>query len=352
MRLIIRFFSSISLSVALSIVICLTAAYGSIVVVKNPEFYASIDGTVLFPFLFGAGLDNPGPLVWIYCMILLVFLFAINTVVCTVNSIVLIFRAKRPLMSLFPHVIHAGFVVALIGHLIGSSFGFKTSGTIVYKGGLTPVPHVEGLFIRLDELNIKTTDRGDIESLGTHVTLLSNGNEVISREIRLNSPLVYKGVAFYHADQGAAPTGLILQVDGTEIKTGFSGSFSTRNGEVFTLGPVYPDFALDGVAGAYSRSGEFRNPHIEITSSDGEKAYLNISEPGRDTILSGAGITLKDYVMAEYAVLTINKDPGIMFIVIGSAILTIGMVLLMLFRGERMELVRKKEIFPSVENNT
>ncbi len=342
MKTIIKFFSSIWLGVLLSILICLTAAYGSIVVVKNPEFYSSIDGTVLFPFLFSAGLKNPELLAWIYVLMLLVALFAVNTVVCTINSIALILRVKKPLMSLFPHIIHVGFAVALTGHLVGSSFGFKTTGTIAYKGIAVPVPNAKGLFVRLDEINIKTSLTGNIESLGTHVTLLRDGAEILSQEIRLNSPLIYKGIAFYHADQGAMPTGLVLQVNDEEIKTGFSGKFSTNRGDVFTIGPVYPDFEFDSVMGAYSRSSEFRNPHVEITSSDGRKAYLNISETGRDTVLSGAGIRLKDYIRTEYAVLTINRDPGIALIVLGSAILTIGMLLLIFFQRERMELVRKK----------
>ena len=40
--------------------------------------------------------------------------------------------------------------------------------------------------------------------------------------------------------------------------------------------------------------------------------------------------------------LTINKDPGITYIIIGSIVLVAGMALLLFFRGERAELVRQR----------
>ena len=48
-------------------------------------------------------------------------------------------------------------------------------------------------------------------------------------------------------------------------------------------------------------------------------------------------------MMEEYAVVAINKDPGIWFIIAGSLILTIGIVLIFLFRGGRAELIRKTQ---------
>ena len=57
-------------------------------------------------------------------------------------------------------------------------------------------------------------------------------------------------------------------------------------------------------------------------------------------------IRLVDYKMTPYVVLTINRDPGIWFIIIGSLVLVTGMALLLLMRGSRAELVQRGDSRP------
>jgi hypothetical protein len=137
-----------------------------------------------------------------------------------------------------------------------------------------------------------------------------------------------------------------------ELAVDFGSSFTLKGGAVYTLGEVYPDFALDSDGTPYSRSPEFANPYVEIISGvdrggdrGGDREFLPVSYPGRSVTFGEAPnavtIRLADYKMVPYVILTINKDPGIGLIIAGSLVLVAGMVLLLLFRGERAELVRK-----------
>jgi len=337
-----KFFTSVKLTIALAVLICLDAAWGSILSVRSPGFSRALDQFILLPWLLSKGPEHLSLSLWIYILVFLMALFTVNTVVCTVDKVYAIIRAERPWQSFFPHIVHIGFMVALVGHLAGSTGGFRSFGTAVMQGESVAVPYVEGLKVRLDGVEMERSPSGEVESLKTSITLLEGGSEVKSGVIEVNGPLVYNGVAYYQMDQGRTPTGFVLDIGGTPLRLNMNEPARTPDSTEYRLGDMYPDFALDPDGRPLSRSENFSNPYIEVLSSSGQAAYLPIGAPGGSATLDGKAVTLKDYIISTYVVLTINKDPGIWFIIIGSSILVVGMVLLLFFRGERGELVRQK----------
>lgn len=341
MKTLWRFFSSVKLTIVLAVVICIVAAWGSLLAVKHQSFYRFLDGVILLPWLIEKGAPYLKFTGWIYLLIFLTAVFALNTVVCTMDRVYAVVKTRMPLQAFFPQIVHIGFLIALLGHLAGSVAGYKSSGNMLFKDVPTPVPHEDGLFMRLDDVQTRTDEGGELASVRTRVTLLRDGQAVTTDDIGINSPMLYKGTAFYHIDAGSSPTGIVLDAGGVKTQAGFNGSFKTLDGNEYKLGTVYPDFATDSSGGAFSRSQEFRNPYVEITGR-GQKAYLFIGKPGGSVTLGGKKIRLVDYVFSPYVVLNINKDPGIWFIITGSAVLTIGMLLLLFLRGERAELVSRR----------
>ncbi|MBI5888990.1 MAG: cytochrome c biogenesis protein ResB [Deltaproteobacteria bacterium] len=342
MKRVWSFFSSIWLTIVLAALICVDAAWGSILAVWQPEAFRALDRVVLVPALIAS--PETGLFLWIYILIFLIFLFAINTFVCTADRVYAIVKQKSPWQSFFPHIVHIGFLVALLGHLTGNVAGFKSYGNILYQGEQTPVPQVEGLSVRLDKFDMKQSARGETESLRTRVTLLKNGTEVKNGDIEVNSPLIYDGIAFYHLDQGVMPVGLILDVAGEKAAVRFYSSAKLSGGGSIALGAIYPDFALDGAGRPQSRSDEYRNPHIEVIYKDAggteKRAFLNAARQGNSARLGGKAVTIGAIALSQYVVLNVSKDPGIWLIIAGSVILTIGMALLLFLRGKRSELVK------------
>ncbi|MBI5809809.1 MAG: cytochrome c biogenesis protein ResB [Deltaproteobacteria bacterium] len=343
MKTVWRFFSSLWLTIALSGLICGVAAWGSLVTIRHQGFFRALDQEILLPRLFAGAASELSLTLWVFILMLLIFLFAINAFVCTADKLWSIIKTKRPWQALFPHIVHIGFLIALTGHLSGSVWGFRSPGNLLFQGAVLPVPHMEGLFVRLDDLGIKQSVYGDVEELRAKVTLLSKGEAIITDDIEINGPLIYKGVALYHADQGTALTGLILDIDGETRRARLSEAIRLPDGGEFLLGAVYPDFSIDPGGSPYSRGEEYNNPHVEITSGAGQRAYLPLSAPGGSATLEGKKIRLMDFIMTPYVIVNISNDPGIWLVIAGSAILVAGMVLLLFFRGERAELVRQEK---------
>ena len=350
MRRLWGIFASTGLTIALAASICAVAAWGSIITIRNQEFFSGLDRSVLFPTIMGGTESDLALTYWVFALIFLIFLFTVNTLVCTADKLILIIRQKRPASAFFPHIVHIGFLIAVVGHLVGSVWGFRSPVNILYQGAPVEVAHEAGLSVRLDGYELSTTAAGRMESLKTRVTLLEEGEEILTDEIEINGPLIYKGIAFYHMDQGETPMGLVLLAAAAggggleELVVDFGDSFTLKGGAEYTLGELYPDFALDAKGSPYSRSQEFANPYVEVISG-AHKEFLPVAYPGRSVTFGVAPnattIKLVEYKMIPYVILTINKDPGILLIIAGSLVLVTGMALLLLFRGERAELVRK-----------
>jgi hypothetical protein len=352
MKRIWRFFCLTYLTVVLAFLICVVAGWGSIVTVTNRPFFEKVDHEIFLPWLYEHGTESLGLTFWIYILIVLIALFALNTFVCTIDKLYRIVRFKLPKRAFYPQIIHIGFMIALLGHLVGGLSGFRTAENILIKGRKTPVPFAENMMVRLDNLDTEFGTRGP-EKVRTTVTLFEGGKELRSADISINSPVIQNGIAFYHEGQGQMTRGLVLVVDdgsgdsglGDRVEVEFGSAFALGNGR-FLLGKLYPDYALDAAGRAYSRSGQYRNPMQVILNANGERALLNLSRRGSVVELGGVRIRLVGYATTEYAVIAIHKDPGILFIIVGSLILVIGMVLLLFAgsaRGEGRELMKREE---------
>ncbi len=316
------FFSSTTLTVTLAALICIDAAWGSVVCIRNPEAFGALDQAILFPWLFTAGLKNLAVSLWIFILIFLIFLYALNTVACTLDRVYRIVKRGGAWQGFLPHIVHVGFLVALLGHLLGSAYGFRSPENLAVKGEPLVVPHSEGLALRLEDVSTVYSPAGELTSLKTTVTLLKDDEELLKDTIGMNDPLIHNGIAFYHLDHGNFPTGFILDVEGVSFRVSFGGSFRSPGGGGFTLGPLYRELLLQ-----------------EIVSEGGERAFLRIDTPGAFVKLEGETIILRGYLSEPYAVLAINRDPGIWYVIAGSSILVFGMVLLLFTKGERGELV-------------
>ncbi len=327
--------ASTELTIVLAILVCINAGVGSILTVKNPEFYGRLDAGILLPTL----IKTEGGILtgWIYLLIVLVSIFTLNTIVCTTDKTIGIIRQKYPWQAFLPHLVHVGFLIAMLGHLVGATFGFKSPPTYISQGRLQPVPENPGLYIRLDSIEKEGNGYRDLKSLKTTVTLFDGAEKILTDTIEINGPLIYKGVAFYHLKDGKSPAGLMLDIDGKELRANFNKSFYIGE-KRFLMGRLFPDFAKDDKGTAYSMSRNYRNPHQEIISPTGERTYLGLRNPGAFIKLSGSRIEMKDFLYDTYAIIKVSKDPGIWLIIIGSSILTLGIILIFIFR--RRELVK------------
>ncbi|MDH4228080.1 MAG: cytochrome c biogenesis protein ResB [Deltaproteobacteria bacterium] len=333
------FFASTALSVVLMALICVDAIYGSVLVVANRPFFEILDREILMPWLVYEGPKHLSLTLWIYVLIALMFFFAVNTAVCTADRFYSIWKNKRPWQSLLPHVVHAGFLIALLGHLIGGLYGIRSYDNAVFEGEKTPLRNAPGLSVRLDSTETDYGPRGMPSRIATTITVFEGETEVKSATASVNSPVLHGLTAFHHADSGETVSGLLMDVSGETLSVPFGSSFKVKDGRTLWLSRVFPDFAMEADGTPYSRSREMRNPHAEILMPDSKRGYLPLSAPGSAIRAGGFTIELRDYVRTEYAIINVVKDPGIVLIGLGSLVLSVGMVLLLVAGVNRGELI-------------
>ena len=311
------------------------------IVVGNGDFFSGISHKVFMPWLFSVeAYSHLSLTLWIYILFGLVTIFAVNAVVCTIDKSYKIYTKGLPLRAFLPHVVHIGFLIAMLGHLIGATSGFKSQGNFVLEGERLYIEKAQ-LTVTLDSLEQSFAPSGRPLSMITALTVedAAAGGVKTSGEISPNSPFIYKGTALYGESGGEFPTGLRLSVGDTTRDVPFDGEFSV-DGASFRLGRLYPDLGVDSNGSFYSRSREYRNPYQEVIAEDGLKGMLALSRMGSSINLGGREIILRDIIFKDYVVITAIKDSGIWFIGIGSFILVCGILLILILNPERGELLR------------
>ncbi len=357
MKNIWKFFTSTRLAVGLTLLITIDVLIGTILLSSSSKALGTIDRKVFFDWLFGAGLNNLAASWWIFLLLALLVLFALNTVVCTVDSISVMLRSGRGAARIksrriLSQAIHLGFIIGLLGHLVSSTSGFRTMNNRLLEGDSIPVPQSSELSLRLNKLDVAFTNRGDMLRMDAYLSLLRDKKVVRDKVVRLNEPLLYQGNAVYITHHGKTPESMKFKISGKGaqeiIKIKFhKGSVTSNRGYTFKMGRLISDFARDNKGEAYSASKKLQNPALEVKIYKGEKflvsGWLLLKNPDKTPLaFDGLKLVFSGLDYKPYAVLTINKDPGTVIVLSGSLIFIISLILLLFVKGEAMELVRRQ----------
>jgi cytochrome c biogenesis protein len=110
---------------------------------------------------------------------------------------------------------HTGILLIIAGMFMGQFTGF--SGTAKLTAGQTYVESNAGFEIKLDSFEIVYDENYNITDYISTVTVIDDGEEVLTREITVNSPLEYKGVKFYQWTYGWAAKVKITETESGEV---------------------------------------------------------------------------------------------------------------------------------------
>jgi len=350
------FFTSTRLAIVLTLLIAIDVLTGTILLSRSPEVLGTIDLEIFFSWLSGTGLDNLDASWWIFLLLALMALFTINTIVCTVDSIANLLR-PRPGVARFQsrrilsQAIHLGFIIGLLGHLVSSTSGFRTTNNYLLQGDTLALPQNSALSLRLNKVDVAFTGNGGMQRMDAHVSLMLDGEVIREKVVRLNQPLLYQGNAVYITHHGERPDSMQFNLSGDgdpeTIRIGFQqGSATSNNGYTFRSGRLVPDFVRDSSGEIYSASKDFRNPAQEISIYKGEEllasGWFFFKYPDWAPLaFDGLELAFTGLDYTPYAVLTINKDPGAVIVLTGVMIFLFSLIGLLFVKGGRMELVRR-----------
>jgi cytochrome c biogenesis protein len=252
-----KFFSSVKLAIVLIILLTIASVVGTLIPQgRSLEEYAARYGSLsgLFMALRLTRLYQSG---W---YLMLVLLFAANTVVCTLSRFgpkwrrafrpapdaeaksvasmrsssrfrlslslaaardrvagrlrsrryrldesakdgkTVILARKRRLGWFGSDIVHAGLLVIVAGGLT-SGIGVRRAQLALADGQTADVPHA-AFRLRLDKFETEYYPQGGVKDWKSTVSVIESGAPVLTRVIEVNKPLTYKGISFYQQSYG------------------------------------------------------------------------------------------------------------------------------------------------------
>lgn len=303
--------------VVLSILWCLDLAAGSIHAYRlDPQFWVKMDAVP-----FSEWLTRVAPAVWpdswwVYGLVVLTYLVVASLLFCTLNWF---FRRRRRARGMGEVLVHLGFLLVFVGFVLGSGWGVRTQGIQVAVGGSAPVAGQDA-DLRLDEVDVVRGPDGRPLDTVSRVTLLRHGAVLASGTVRTNHPLISGATVVY-------PQGARSQIGAARIAAAPGGVYTLAPGEAAAL-PGDQALLLRQVLHPGDRLGPYFGPGflVDVLAPDGTpRAQGFLSPVARGEVsLAGVRLRLVDVELSSAAVFNVHHDPGVLWVLAGAAILTVG----------------------------
>lgn len=167
---------------------------------------------------------------WLWLTVALLAVLALNTVVCSLQTIALRYGQVRFSSLLAPHLMHLGFLLVVGAHLL-SAWGGEKGTMQVPEGALVEFPggstvRVEGFAMSLGPMGMPTDYR-------LRVRYLAGGREEV-RTVAPNHPFFLGGYGLYLKELAPPPMNVAL----VEIHREPGAGAALAGALLFTLGNV------------------------------------------------------------------------------------------------------------------
>lgn len=233
------------------------------------------------------------------------------------------------------YVVHASVILMLVGALIGALFGFKaslrldegeTTNTVFDVKARTPI--TLPFSIRCNEFEVKFYDTGAPEEFRSSLTIIENGQDSFTEDIRVNHPLRYAGINIFQSSYGtAAPGEAVFEI--TDNTTQDVTKQTIKKGQAIALPGGQGTFTFEGFLPHFDfkghNLGEAFFGRISLAGKESFQVGLPIKFPTFDKMRKGRfTVVVKEFKQAYYTGLQVTKDPGVWYVYAGFALIIIG----------------------------
>ncbi len=191
------------------------------------KVYSSMNSMPLLVWMRGA---PPSATWWLWASVIVLALLVLNTLCCSVDSIVKKQKGRHWLLVASPQVIHIGFMLMLLAHLLDASGGFKAS-VMARQGQSFTLPGGEGM--KIGRTYLETSPQGrPLDYFAEAKFYTRDGKLAKEHRIAPNKPAFFKGMGFYvmgvHGDKAA-------HIEVTRVP---GAPWALAGGVLFSLGTV------------------------------------------------------------------------------------------------------------------
>ncbi|NOZ24632.1 MAG: hypothetical protein GXO94_00845 [Nitrospirae bacterium] len=178
--------------------------YGAVAMPLSPAF-RGLSTTALFDWMKTAPLTASW---WLYGSMAVLFLLAVNTVACSIESVLRKRKGRQWLLTTSPQVIHAGFCFILLAHLV-SSYGSFHKHAVLYEG--YGVRLQSGIEVRLKDVS-SSGESGHVTEMTATVVYRYPDGRIAEDTVSPNNPSFIDGIGLYlkKVATDPAPAALVL----------------------------------------------------------------------------------------------------------------------------------------------
>ena len=203
LRRIYGFFISLRTAIwSMGLLIALFLA-GAFIMPVRPEF-RTIHAAPLLIWLKGQPL---GITWWLWISIGLLAVLAVNTLLCSIESVIKKRKAAQWPLLISPQIIHIGFLFILLAHLL-SSTGSAQGMAVAREGDSFGMPDGKTI-LHIRDINMSISPGGDITDWAVDIEYLSQDSALMDT-IKPNSPSLHEGLNINVKDLRAFPEKAVL----------------------------------------------------------------------------------------------------------------------------------------------
>lgn len=194
LKQIINFIGSLKTALWLIVILIALLFAGAFVMPLNKAF----EEIHSMPMLQWLKLQSPSVSWWLWGAIAVTAMLGVNTVLCSIESIVKKRTAVQWLLIISPQIIHAGFLFILLAHLISADGGYKGYGIVGQDTTVEIDADINNSFtLKTKNISISHDSKGNIKDWTIEIDFLAGSKTAKSAVIKPNSPAFYNGFGVY-----------------------------------------------------------------------------------------------------------------------------------------------------------
>jgi len=238
-------------------------------------------------------------------------------------------------------IAHLSFVVILLGFFLSATTGFKETQFTAPVGSKVQVGHDTGLTVEAKSFSDAYYPDGAPKDYASDLILYKNGVQVERKTIRVNQPMTWDGVSFYQSFFGIAASMEVKDAAGKVVfKDAVPLVWSSKDGQ-HSIGKF--DLASKGLS-VYvvgMASGK-TDPTIKAGQMQLEIQQAGKEDPiATEVVSQGKAATIGELTYTfertrQFTGLIVARDPGAIFVWVGSTLLVIGLFLVFFFPHRRV----------------
>jgi cytochrome c biogenesis protein len=275
-----------------------------------------------------------------------------NSMAVKENGATTFLYCEKGRYSLFSvYLVHLSVLFILTGAIIGSIFGFNgymnipegdAADAVIISDGKSQDHRALGFTVNCEKFFIDYYQNGAPKEYKSNLIFSMNGKEMLKGSLRVNHPITFMGITFYQASYGTMP-GDIARIkvvneeknnEETTVELGKGKAvMMPDNKSSLTVTDMREDFMNLGPAVlAVIKSPEGKETPIWIFKNWDMimKSYsdmFSMSPKFNPSAYKPFKLALDDLGSVAYTGLQVTRDPGVVYVFIGFAMIIIGLFL-------------------------